>query len=220
MIIQPPYIIRNFFKDFIWRFSSEEKTLYLTFDDGPEPSVTPVILDFLKAHGALATFFCVGENVKKYPEIYQRILAEGHSVGNHTYNHLNGWKTTNDSYLQNIASCEGLVKTNLFRPPYGKLKSSQTREIKKKYKIIMWDVLSRDYSIQATPQQCLKNVLKYGRNGSIILMHDSIKAEKKVIYSLPIILQHFGEKGYVFKEIKMDQTGKETINFVPSPSLL
>jgi peptidoglycan-N-acetylglucosamine deacetylase len=204
MIIQPPYLIRKFFNDFIWRFSSDEKSLYLTFDDGPEPSVTPLILDFLKAYGAFATFFCVGENVKKYPEIYQRILVEGHSVGNHTYNHLNGWKTANENYFQNISGCENLINTNLFRPPYGKLKHSQTKEIKKKYKIIMWDVLSRDYSLKTTPQECLNNVLKHGRNGSIILMHDSIKAEEKVIYSLPIILKHFSEKGYNFKAIIMD----------------
>jgi peptidoglycan-N-acetylglucosamine deacetylase len=205
MMIQPPYLIRKIFSDFIWRFSSEEKNLYLTFDDGPEPLVTPIVLDILKEHEAFATFFCVGENVKKHPHIYTRILAEGHSVGNHTFNHLNGWKTSSQIYLRNIEACENLMPSKLFRPPYGKLTGTQAISIKNQYTIIMWDVLSRDYNAKIKPDDCLNNILKYCRNGSIILMHDSIKAKENVLYALPKMLQHFKNSGFDFKSINISE---------------
>ena len=200
--IKTPSIIQRVFSNYRWRFSSVPKEIYLTFDDGPTPEITTFVLNELKKHKAKATFFCIGKNVKKHLTIYKRIKKEGHAIGNHTYNHLNGFRTNNTNYIENILQAEKLIETNLFRPPYGRLKSSQARSIiSKGYKIIMWDVLSGDFDTTITPEKCLKNVLEKTTNGSIVVMHDSEKAKDKIFYTLPKILSYYQEKGYLFKAI-------------------
>ena len=200
--IKTPTIIQKFYSNYCWCFSSSVKEIYLTFDDGPTPEITTYVLNELKKHKAKATFFCIGKNVKKHLTIYKRIKKEGHAIGNHTYNHLNGFRTNNTNYIENILQAEKLIETNLFRPPYGRLKSSQARSIiSKGYKIIMWDVLSGDFDTTITPEKCLKNVLDKTTNGSIVVMHDSEKAKDKIFYTLPKILSYYQEKGYLFKAI-------------------
>lgn len=208
-----PRILKQLFSRYTWCFASDKKEIYLTFDDGPIPEITEFVLDQLEKHNAKATFFCIGDNIKKYPAVFHQIINEGHSVGNHTFNHLNGWKSNNTSYIKNIELCENIIlseseklkKSNsskLFRPPYGKLKKSQSAQlIKKGYKIIMWDVLSADFDTSITKEKCLKNVLENTKEGSIIVFHDSIKASEKLYYTLPKILQEFTRKGYTFKAI-------------------
>lgn len=193
-----PAIVKPFFKDLLWQVQTEEKKLYLTFDDGPVEGVTDVVLDILQLHQAKATFFCVGENVVKYPELYSRITAEGHAVGNHTHNHLKGWKTDDLSYFRNVLQCAEVVKSNLFRPPYGKFTKSQSAAIRKRFKVVMWDVLSRDYDTTITKEQCLKNVVANVENGSIIVLHDSLKAANNAIYILPVLLNKLQDEGYEF----------------------
>ncbi len=175
-----------------------ETKIYLTFDDGPVPVITPWVLDVLKEEKVKATFFCVGENVEKHGDIYQRILNEGHAVGNHTYNHLNGWNTHGNQYAKNVLKCAEVVKSRLFRPPYGRAKKSQVALLSSHYKIIMWDVLSGDYDKSTTPEQCLKNVNTYVRNGSVIVFHDSVKAQPKLEYALPRFIKFAKEKGFEF----------------------
>ena len=197
-----PKIIQKFFPNYFWRFYSSAKDIYLTFDDGPTPEITTFVLDELQKHKAKATFFCIGENVKKCPKILERIKKEGHSIGNHTFNHLNGFKTNNTDYIENIQQAAKLIESNLFRPPYGRLKTSQARSIiRAGYKVVMWDVLSADFDTTITPEKCLKNVLSKTSNGSIVVMHDSIKAKDKIFYALPKILNYYTERGYVFKSI-------------------
>lgn len=200
--VKMPGIIRTLFPNYIWRFSSTSKEIYLTFDDGPTPEVTEFVLDQLQKFNAKATFFCIGKNVKCHHHLYERILEEGHAVGNHTFNHLKGMKTKNSEYLENVAHARAHIHSKLFRPPYGKLKSSQGKALMKDgYKIIMWDVLSADFDTRVSPEKCLQNVLRHTKSGSIVVMHDSVKAKEKVYYSLPKILAHFTEKGFQFKAI-------------------
>ena len=200
--IKTPTIIQKFFSNYRWRFSSVPKEIYLTFDDGPSLEVTNFVLKELKKHQAKATFFCIGKNVKKHQNIYHKIQEEGHSVGNHTFNHLNGLLTKNTRYIENIQQASAYIVSKLFRPPYGRLKSSQARLLQQEgYKIIMWDVLSGDFDRSISPEKCLENVLKNTTNGSIIVMHDSEKAKDKIYFALPRILDHFSQKGYLFKAI-------------------
>ena len=201
-IIKTPTIVQRLFSSYRWRFSSVPKEIYLTFDDGPTLEVTNFVLEELKKHQAKATFFCIGKNVKKHQNIYHKIQEEGHSVGNHTFNHLNGLLTKNTRYIENIQQASAYIVSKLFRPPYGRLKSSQARLLQQEgYKIIMWDVLSGDFDRSISPEKCLENVLKKTTNGSIIVMHDSEKAKDKIYFALPRILDHFGQKGYLFKAI-------------------
>lgn len=183
------------FPELIWHLSSREESkenhLYLTFDDGPTPEVTPWVLDCMKEYNAKATFFCLGRNVERYPEIYKQILDEGHMVGNHTYSHLKGWNTSNSEYLNDISLAGQIVESNLFRPPYGRVRKTQIREIRKDYNIVMWDVLSQDYNGSITPQKCLENVESNIKPGSIIVFHDSDKARKNLYYTLPQILEKY-----------------------------
>ena len=200
--VKTPGIIRRLFPNYVWRFSSTSKEIYLTFDDGPTSEVTEFVLDQLQKFNAKATFFCIGKNVKCHHSIYERILEEGHAVGNHTFNHLKGTKTKNSVYLENVAHAAAHIHSKLFRPPYGKLRSSQGRALRKKgYTIVMWDVLSGDFDTSITPETCLENVLRHTKSGSIVVMHDSVKAKDKVYYALPKILAHFTEKGFEFKAI-------------------
>jgi len=175
-----------------------DKKIYLTFDDGPIPEITPWILDLLQEHQIKATFFCVGENIVKHPAIYQRLIREGHRIGNHTFNHLKGWDTPDDIYFQNIELCQQHTQSNLFRPPYARATKSQINLLNKEYELIYYDVLSGDFDLKLSPEQCYKNVLKHTKNGSIIVFHDNLKAIPRVKYALPRVIAYFLEKGYTF----------------------
>jgi len=224
----------------VWDIPNTEKKVYLTFDDGPTPEVTEWVLSVLKQHNIKATFFCIGDNIRKYPELFQKVILEGHSIGNHTYNHLQGWKTSDKDYLRNIKECEEIIsiqysvpriqcsdssswqndknlkaapgsfqecKLNteyckLFRPPYGKIRPSQSAQLRKKgYKIIMWDILSADFDLQVSPEKCLDNVVKNTTQGSIIVFHDSKKAFRNLEYALPETIAILKEKGFLFDRI-------------------
>ncbi|WP_020529176.1 polysaccharide deacetylase family protein [Flexithrix dorotheae] len=192
-----------------WSRYSDEKVIYLTFDDGPIPEMTPEILEILDQFNAKATFFCVGDNVRKYPEIASETLGKGHVLGNHTFNHLNGWNTGNDSYFENIERCRDqfavLVKSpeiKFFRPPYGRIARSQIKPIQKEYEIIMWDVLSGDFSQKLDKKVCLEKSIKFAQPGSIIVFHDNLKAKKNLDYVLPRYLEYFSKKGFLFKALE------------------
>ncbi len=202
-IEQPPLLYRIFYPNAVWRIiKPESKTIFLTFDDGPIPEVTPWVLDVLKSSGVKATFFCVGENVRKYPEIYQNILTEGHKTGNHTFNHLQGWKNTPRFFLNNTRKAEKLIHSRLFRPPHGHMTFPQPFFLQKAgYKIIMWDVVTRDYSKFVSPEKTFENVKRYTRSGSIIVFHDSLKAEKNLRYALPRSIEWLLAQGYNFEVI-------------------
>ena len=198
-LVKAPFFLKLFYSKSIWNKSRKENKIYLTFDDGPIPELTPFVLDTLKQYNIKATFFCVGENIKKNPHLFERILSEGHQVGNHTYNHLKGWKTDDAKYLENIRQCQELTKSKLFRPPYGRAKKSQLKELHSAYEIIMWDVLTGDFDLSLSPEQCLKNAIKNTENGSIIVFHDNIKAIPRVEYALPKTIAYLLEKNYRFE---------------------
>ena len=211
-IVKTPKIVAAIFKSYKWHFSRNTKNIYLTFDDGPIPEVTPWVLDMLKKYNAKATFFCIGDNVLKHPDIFKRILSDNHHIGNHTFNHLKGFTTKTHSYIQNTEKAHTIFtntnkslsthKTLLFRPPYGKIRPKQAKILKEKgYKIVLWDVLSRDFDSKLSPLKCFNNVIKYTQNGSIIVFHDSLKAFKNLQYTLPKVLAYYSEKGYSFKAI-------------------
>jgi len=205
--VKTPWLIRTIYSFYTWRIATSEKNLFLSFDDGPHPEATVFVLNELKKYEALATFFCIGKNVLAYPDIYKRILDEGHSVGNHTQNHLNGWKTPNDIYMKDIAEAANHIDSNLFRPPYGRISLFQAKNLRaamkgRKVKVIMWDVLSADFDSGITNEDCLQNVVFHSRPGSIIVMHDSEKCFEKLKYCLPRILHHFTEKGYKFLSLE------------------
>lgn len=204
--IKTHFLIKKIFSGFVWDFPTTEKKVYLTFDDGPTPEVTEWTLDQLKLFDAKATFFCIGENIQKHPKIFQKLVQEGHSIGNHTFNHLNGWKTSTENYIENFKQCEAEIleqfsilhlKSKLFRPPYGKIKFSQSKIAKGMgYKIIMWDVLSADFDTTVSPEKCLQNVIKNVKSGSVIIFHDSLKASKNLEHALPKTLAFLKENGY------------------------
>lgn len=236
-------LIKRLFSNQVWDIPNTEKKVYLTFDDGPTPEVTTWVLSILKQHDIKATFFCIGENIRKHPELFQNVIAEGHHIGNHTYNHLQGWKTSDKDYLKNIRLCDEEIRkqttddthqkaknkiqsaettlekneffltknlktatcnlqSKLFRPPYGKIRPSQSARLRKKgYKIIMWDVLSADFDLRITPEKCLENVVKNTTQGSIIVFHDSRKAFKNLEYTLPKTIEILKEKGFLFDTI-------------------
>ncbi len=200
--------ISYLFPKYVWKIPNSGNKIYLTFDDGPIPEVTEWVLDILKNENIKATFFCIGDNIQKHPEVFKRILNEGHAIGNHTFNHLNGWKTNSSNYIENFKKCElEIQKTNtqnikLFRPPYGKISPFQAKEIlNKNYKIIMWDVLSYDFDTKISPQKCLNNVIENTESGSIIVFHDSLKAKQNLRYALPKAIQQLKEKGFEFDVI-------------------
>lgn len=195
-LVKTPPIIKTLFSDFIWNIDTEEKEVFITFDDGPIPELTPWVLDVLAEYGFKASFFCVGDNVRKYPEIYKRIINEGHTIGNHTYNHVNGWLTDQTTYLDNIKKCDVLIQTDFFRPPYGKMRRSQSSVIKTEKTIVMWDVLSGDFDQTISKEKCLSNVIDNYGPGSIIVFHDNIKAETNLKYTLPRFLQHLSDHGF------------------------
>jgi peptidoglycan/xylan/chitin deacetylase (PgdA/CDA1 family) len=212
-----PLFVRRLFPKYTWNMSSNEKVIYLTFDDGPTPRITNWTLDVLNQFNAKATFFCIGENVQKYPDIFKEVLEQGHAIGNHTYNHPNGRKSSTKAYLENVKQAQEIInfqlqesqipnqqsKTcNLFRPPYGQITKTQGRElIDLGYNIIMWHVLAIDWSSKTNKKSSLKNVVNNAGNGSIVVFHDSEKASENMMYALPKTLEYFSQKGYTFKSL-------------------
>lgn len=201
--------IKRIFSNYVWDFPNTENKIYLTFDDGPTPDVTQWVLEELKKHKAKATFFCIGKNIDSNPDLFKKVIDEGHAIGNHTFNHFNGWTTKTDDYLKNIALCQDAINnlnsenSRLFRPPYGKIKTSQSKKLRKSgYKIIMWDVLSADFDQSITPEKCLENVLKNVVSGSIIIFHDSVKGYKNLEYVLPRTLQTLKNRDFIFEVIR------------------
>lgn len=198
-LIRMPRWVRCLYPKGIWRMPAKDKTLYLTFDDGPHPTITPYVLDLLKDYQAKATFFCIGNNVSLYPEVFERILAEGHRVGNHTFDHLNGWKTSSHPYIENIRRAAELIPSNLFRPPFGRIRRGQAQEIRKEFpgmKIVYWDLLSADFDVDIQAEACVNNVIPRLRPGTIIVFHDSEKAFPRLEKSLPKMLEMIRKEGY------------------------
>ncbi|MFC3562170.1 polysaccharide deacetylase family protein [Pedobacter jamesrossensis] len=217
-LVKSPLLLKWYYPSLLWNKPRNEKVIYLTFDDGPIPNVTDFVLKTLKAFNAKATFFCIGDNITKNPEVFERVKNDGHAIGNHTFNHLKGWITDDETYVKNALKCQALTQTNLFRPPYGRIKKSQIIKLKAEslklkvknsklkaencqLQIIMWDILSGDFDINLSPEKCYLNVIKHTRNGSIIVFHDSLKAADRLMYALPKVLQYFSEKGYQFSSL-------------------
>ena len=208
-LVKTPRLVQKFFYNYSWRIKTNEKEIYLTFDDGPVPDFTPWVLKTLKQYQAKATFFCVGENIKKHPLIYEQIKAAGHSIGNHTFNHLVGWNTPTNKYVKNILKAESYLQdasdkkgNKLFRPPHGRIRPLQAKILRKKgYKIVMWDVLSGDFDQSLSKKSCLEYTIKHINNGSIVVFHDSDKSFKNLDYVLPKVLDHFTERGYKFRAL-------------------
>jgi len=206
--IKTPWLVKKIFSSYIWSIPSNDNAVYLTFDDGPHPTITPWVLNQLRQFDAKATFFCIGSNVEKYPHIFQQVLNEGHSIGNHTYSHFNGWKTDDQKYLDDVSKASQIIRSSLFRPPYGRIKNSQARKIQNAMqtndaKIIMWDVLSADFDPLFSPETCLNNVIENVSPGSIIVFHDSEKAFINLEYVLPKTLRSFKEAGFCLKGIDL-----------------
>lgn len=213
-LIKAPFWIRWVYPQLLWRIPMQEKILYLTFDDGPHETATQFVLDQLKAYQAKASFFCIGKNVVKHPEIYEQILQEGHQVGNHTQHHMNGWEHTVDDYVQEVSAAAEHIQSPLFRPPYGRIKRSAIAKVKTLLsdcfptmgpsKIVMWDVLSGDFDTQISGEACFQNVVKHAGPGSIIVFHDSTKAFDRMSVALPKVLKHFSDLGYRFESIPVN----------------
>ena len=198
-IAKIPRLLKWIFPTLLYKINNEQNRVFITFDDGPIPETTPKILEILDAFDAKATFFCLGKNVERYPGLFEKIKQKGHSVGNHTYSHKNGWKNENTEYYQDVERANAIINTDLFRPPYGRLKPSQIKYLKKKYKIVMWDVLSGDFDPDTSKEKCYDNVVKNVEQGSIIVFHDSLKAKDKVLDVLRRVLKELNAMGYVFK---------------------
>ncbi|WP_147203990.1 polysaccharide deacetylase family protein [Segetibacter aerophilus] len=202
-LVKTPWWLRALYPSKVtWKMPADKNEVYLTFDDGPHPTITPFVLRYLRQYNAKATFFCIGKNVKQYPHIYEQIINEGHKVGNHTYNHLNGWKTGDIIYLKDVVLAQQVIDSNLFRPPYGRITKSQVRELCPIFKIILWDVLSGDFDVSLSPQKCADNVIKNTTSGSIIVFHDSEKAFPRLEFALPKALEFLSEKGFAMKAME------------------
>ncbi len=208
MWVKTNRLIKWIFSGLVWEIPNRDNKIFLTFDDGPMPGITDFVLDELKKNNVQATFFCIGKNIEAHPDLFSRIINEGHSVGNHTQNHVKGWDVSLEKYLENAQECHNQIenlsdkKPHLFRPPYGKIKFSQAKALKKlDYKIIMWDVLSVDYDANVSPEKCLDNVVKNTQRGSIIVFHDSLKAATNVKFALPKAIEILKSKGFIFDKI-------------------
>ncbi|MEO6347242.1 MAG: polysaccharide deacetylase family protein [Aquaticitalea sp.] len=210
--VKTPWLVKKLFSNYVWSIPTKEKVLYLTFDDGPTPDITEWTLDILKKFNSKATFFCIGNNIEKHPDIFKRIQVEGHSVGNHTYAHVRGWKTKTNDYIDEVLRTQMVMGNpiqnsefriqNLFRPPYGQITSKQGKILcKLGYNIIMWDILAFDWMDSISNEKCTQNVISKATSGSIIVFHDSIKASERMQYALPKVLEYFSEKGFVFRSI-------------------
>ncbi|MGC6431982.1 MAG: polysaccharide deacetylase family protein [Jejuia sp.] len=211
--IKTPKVVKALFPNYIWNIDTTDKIIYLTFDDGPTPKITDWTLDILEQYKAKATFFCIGANVEKQPDVFKKILKNGHSVGNHTQHHTKGWKTSKDSYLKDVEKAQNTLNHHLlnsefniqklFRPPYGKITRTQGKSLLELgYNIVMWDVLSFDWDKNTTKEACTTNVISKAKKGSIIVFHDSVKSADNMQYALPRVLEHFGQKGYQFKSLE------------------
>lgn len=203
-----PRLLKNISRDLIWEVPTNEKDIFLTFDDGPIPKLTDYVLETLEAYNAKATFFCVGDNISKFPEICNNVVEKGHRLGNHTFNHLKGWKTDDKLYLENIEKCQDSILAHqitpfkqLFRPPYGQITKNQIKLLKDRFHIIMWDILSYDFEMSHSPQKSLERIIQKTIPGSIVVFHDNYKAEDKIKYMLPRFLDYFKEKDFNFKKI-------------------
>jgi len=200
--VKTPVLIKKLYPECLWSLQTKEKVLHITFDDGPTPQVTSFVLEVLKKYNAKATFFCIGKNVKEYFDIYKQIISDGHKPGNHTFNHLNGWKTDDKKYLEDIEKAANIIDSGFFRPPYGRITKFQLKALqgeKFNLKTVMWDVLSGDFDVKISPENCYLNVINNAKPGSIIVFHDSVKAFPRLEYALPKVLDFFSEKGFQFK---------------------
>lgn len=216
------FLMRALYPNFIWRIPTEKKEIFLTFDDGPIPEITEFVLEELDKYKAKATFFCIGGNIEKYPDIFQKVVYQQHTIGNHTFNHVRGWDSEDEYYVDNFRKCENIIveqslksdvenggienrKSKIdkrkFRPPFGRIKRSQAKEILKTHEIVMWDVLTGDYDQSLSKESVLSKALQHTEQGSIVLFHDSIKASKNMMYALPKFLEYFSERGYIFKSL-------------------
>ena len=205
-LVKTPWLLKKIYPECIWNIKTDEKVIYLTFDDGPHPVATTFVLEELKRYNAKATFFCIGKNVEENFELYKKIIDEGHAAGNHTYNHLNGWKVKDEVYLDNIFKAKKIIDSNLFRPPYGRITKFQLKQLPaEKYKLrtVMWSVLSGDFDKEITGEECYLTVAKNAKEGSVVVFHDSEKAFKRLEYALPKVLKYFSEKGFEFKSISL-----------------
>lgn len=203
--VKKPQWLRRFYGDCLWEVNTTEKILYLTFDDGPHPEETPFVLQQLRKFNAKATFFCIGENVVAHPQLHRQVLDEGHAVGNHTYSHIDGWKTRNKKYYSDIQQASRVIDTNLFRPPFGHITWRQVKTLKENdrtMQTVLWSVLSADFDAATPEEKCLDNVVKNAGPGSIVLFHDSAIASRNMRYTLPRVLEHFSNEGYAFHRIR------------------
>lgn len=196
---RPLKSLRAFYRGAVWRIRKEKKTIYITFDDGPTPEVTEKVLDILDKYKVKASFFCIGQNVLKYPEIYNDIISKGHTVGNHTHNHLKGFECNDEEYIANVKEASKYIDSKLFRPPYGRIKPKQLKALRKDFKVILWDLLTRDYNSKLSPKYILFNIKLLSREGSVIVFHDSIKAQKNLFAVLPRAIEFWQKKGYKFE---------------------
>jgi peptidoglycan-N-acetylglucosamine deacetylase len=202
--VTTPWWLRKLYPGCIWDIKSDEKTIYLSFDDGPHPTITPFVLGVLEQYNAKATFFCIGDNVRKYPQIYQQIIDAGHAVGNHTMHHINGWKSGDNGYLNDIDKANEYIKSNIFRPPYGRITRRQIKLLStstNQFSVIMWSVLAGDWVSTISPQKCFENIKNNIYPGCIVVFHDSEKASERMSYALPKVLDNFYNQGYQFKKI-------------------
>jgi len=207
IFFRTPFFLPRFFPSLLWRVPTGNNELYLTFDDGPVPGPTEFVLDQLNKFNAKATFFCIGDNVRKHPDVFEKVLTHGHAIGNHTYNHLKGWNTSLQKYVDNVKQCELQIanhnskSADVFRPPYGRITGRQIEALKRQYRIVMWDVLTHDYSKNISRENCFRGSVKATRPGSIIVFHDSLKAERNLTHVLPKFLEHFSGLGFDFKAL-------------------
>jgi len=195
-LARTPAPLKPLFRDLVWSVPDAGRRVYLTFDDGPIPEVTPWVLDVLAQHGAKGTFFCIGRNAEQHPELLHRIRTEGHAVGNHTYEHLNGWQNSTRTYLRSVLRCQAITGTPLFRPPYGRITAGQAKALKARFHVVMWDVLSADFDTAIDGERCVHNVLDNVTPGAIIVFHDSLKAAPRLRHALPRVLAQLGELGF------------------------
>jgi peptidoglycan/xylan/chitin deacetylase (PgdA/CDA1 family) len=199
--VKTPRILKTVFPEITWDFQDTEPSLYLTFDDGPTPAITTEVLSILARFNAKATFFCIGRNVERNPDVYQQLLTNGHATGNHTYSHLKGWYTPNREYYNDINLAAQFIQSGLYRPAYGMITPVQLRQLGQQYRIVMWNIMSYDFDYSTSPEKCLKNVIRYTSSGSIVVFHDSVKASKKLLFTLPRVLEYYADKGFTFKSI-------------------
>lgn len=213
-IIKTPKLIRKIFPNYLWNKSRKKPFVYFTFDDGPIPEVTPWVLDTLREYNMHGTFFCVGDNVRKHSDIYNRLIEEGHSVGNHSYSHKSGWSTDAEKYLDDVQLCGSFVQSNLYRPPYGRLRPQQAEALRDEYQIVMWDVLSGDFDQNISAEQCYQNVIQNLKPGSIIVFHDNVKSFKTLKEVLPRVIEYCIVQGLTSKALKYSRVEKEELALV------